>query len=95
MTSDSLPFVQGEAYMASWDSPLSEKRLLKLSYLLANLIKKGQKIRNPSTTGKNFNGPSITSMGLSDSSLASSVSSIMNCERPSISARDSRSFTGS
>ena len=42
MTSDSLPFVQGEAYMASWDSPLSEKRLLKLSYLLANLIKKGK-----------------------------------------------------
>ena len=28
--------------MASWDSPLSEKRLLKLSYLLANLIKKGK-----------------------------------------------------
>ena len=40
MTSESLPFVQGEAYMASWGDPLSEKRLLKLSYLLSNLIKK-------------------------------------------------------
>ena len=41
MTSDSLPFVQGEAYMASWEDPLSSKRLTKLSYLLANLINKG------------------------------------------------------
>ena len=41
MTSDSLPFVQGEAYMASWGDPLSSKRLAKLSYLLANLINKG------------------------------------------------------
>ena len=44
MTTHSLPFVQGEAYMSSWGEPLSEKRLLKLSYLLGNLInKKGGK----------------------------------------------------
>jgi len=41
MTSDSLPFVQGEAYMVSWGDPLSSKRLAKLSYLIANLINKG------------------------------------------------------
>ena len=44
MTTHSLPFAQGEAYMSSWGEPLSEKRLLKLSYLLGNLInKKGGK----------------------------------------------------
>ena len=38
--SEELPFVQSPAYMASWGDPKSEKRLIKLSYLLRNLINK-------------------------------------------------------
>ena len=43
MEEENLPFVQSPAYMASWGSPLSEKRLIKLSYLLKNLIHKKKK----------------------------------------------------
>ena len=43
MEDENLPFVQSPAYMATWGSPLSEKRLIKLSYLLKNLINKKNK----------------------------------------------------
>lgn len=43
MENEDLPFVQSPAYMATWGSPLSEKRLIKLSYLLTNLINKKKK----------------------------------------------------
>ena len=43
MENEDLPFVQSPAYMATWGTPLSEKRLIKLSYLLRNLINKKKK----------------------------------------------------
>ena len=57
MENEDLPFVQSPAYMATWGSPLSEKRLIKLSYLLTNLInkkKKGGEFYHREDTRKNW-----------------------------------------